>query len=489
MALFFLYRSEREHGSWRLGERARQRYPAPLQGDRGAAAAGRREPGAGRRPRRARCRTTVAELLTQRSGGNPFFLEEALRDLVERGALAKRTASGSWPSDRGRARDPGARPGRPAGPARPARPGDARGALARSSHRPDVRHSAPREARSARAAHAGAHRAPAARPHLRGAPPAESRSIASATGSCRRSPTRASSSRRAKKLHKRVGEALEEIYSESPEEAYALLARHFSEADDPEKAVEYLLKAGDAARAIYADQEALEHYRKARAFLGADRRRASRPRHALQDGSHLSPRLRLRECGGDVRRGVLLPRRRGDAARADRAPRDGGLEARRRRPGPRLLDGGPEDHGAALPGLLMIDGELNVLPVDGGQHARLERRAQLPLPPPRRRALERRRAADGGRLRLCVDAHARARDPHRVPDGGRRDRRGPRRPHARDHAARAAQLLPLRPRLALGVPLAPAQLRGSSGRTGTGPRTSSPTARSCWPSSTTSTRS
>src|ERR687891_2013041 len=27
VALFFLYRSEREHGSWRLGERARQRYP------------------------------------------------------------------------------------------------------------------------------------------------------------------------------------------------------------------------------------------------------------------------------------------------------------------------------------------------------------------------------------------------------------------------------------------------------------------------------
>ena len=71
-----------------------------------------------------------------------------------------------------------------------------------------------------------------------------------------------------KKLHKRVGEALEEIYRESPEESYALLARHFSEADVPDKAVDYLLKAGDRARSIYADQEALEHYRKARTFLG-----------------------------------------------------------------------------------------------------------------------------------------------------------------------------------------------------------------------------
>jgi len=70
-----------------------------------------------------------------------------------------------------------------------------------------------------------------------------------------------------KRLHKRVGEALEEIYRESPEESFALLARHFTEADVPEKAVEYLLKAGDRARSIYADQEALDHYRKARAFL------------------------------------------------------------------------------------------------------------------------------------------------------------------------------------------------------------------------------
>ena len=70
-----------------------------------------------------------------------------------------------------------------------------------------------------------------------------------------------------RKLHKRVGEALEDIYRESPEESYALLARHFSEADVPDKAVDYLLKAGDRARSIYADQEALDHYRKARTFL------------------------------------------------------------------------------------------------------------------------------------------------------------------------------------------------------------------------------
>ena len=30
----------------------------------------------------------VAELVTERSGGNPFFIEEAIRDLVERDVIA-----------------------------------------------------------------------------------------------------------------------------------------------------------------------------------------------------------------------------------------------------------------------------------------------------------------------------------------------------------------------------------------------------------------
>ena len=38
----------------------------------------------------------------------------------------------------------------------------------------------------------------------------------------------------AAKLHKRVGEALEEIYRSRADEAYRLLARHFAEADEPE---------------------------------------------------------------------------------------------------------------------------------------------------------------------------------------------------------------------------------------------------------------
>jgi class 3 adenylate cyclase len=94
VALFFLYRPEREHGSWRLGERARQRYPhryreievRPLPSDSSRVLVGNAAEG--------ELPESVTDLLAERSGGNPFFLEEAFRDLVERGALRRR--NGSW---------------------------------------------------------------------------------------------------------------------------------------------------------------------------------------------------------------------------------------------------------------------------------------------------------------------------------------------------------------------------------------------------------
>ncbi len=72
---------------------------------------------------------------------------------------------------------------------------------------------------------------------------------------------------RRRELHLRVGEALVEIHHDSPEEVFGLLAHHFAEADDLERAVEYLLKAGDAARAAYAEEEAIEFYRRALGFM------------------------------------------------------------------------------------------------------------------------------------------------------------------------------------------------------------------------------
>jgi ABC-type transport system substrate-binding protein/class 3 adenylate cyclase len=72
---------------------------------------------------------------------------------------------------------------------------------------------------------------------------------------------------RRRELHLRVGEALVDLHRDSPSEVYGLLAHHFAEADVPERAVEYLVKSGDAARAVYADVEAIELYRRALGFM------------------------------------------------------------------------------------------------------------------------------------------------------------------------------------------------------------------------------
>ena len=55
-------------------------------------------------------------------------------------------------------------------------------------------------------------------------------------------------------LHRLVGEALEDLHGDELSEAYGLLAHHYAEANEPEKAARYLLEAGDAARAVYADR-------------------------------------------------------------------------------------------------------------------------------------------------------------------------------------------------------------------------------------------
>ena len=121
VALFFLYRPEREHGSWRLGERARQRYPhryreievRPLPADSARvlvshAAAGRAPGVGGRAPGRALGRESVLP-----RGGDPRPDRAGRARAPER-----RLAAGGR---RGRAGDPGGGAGHAPGAARPAR--------------------------------------------------------------------------------------------------------------------------------------------------------------------------------------------------------------------------------------------------------------------------------------------------------------------------------------------------------------------------------
>jgi ABC-type transport system substrate-binding protein/class 3 adenylate cyclase len=361
VGLFFLYRTERELGSWRLGERARQRYPhrykeievRPLPPDASrvlaVTAAGGEIPEA------------VSDLLAERSGGNPFFLEEAVRDLVERGALQR--DNGKWTLA--------------VGEDELAVPALVQGALQARLDRLD---SATREVLSLAAVIGRTFGVQlleklVPREQLMPALTELQRLDLIYEKSRRPNPeyrfrhglvqevayaSLVESKRR--KLHKRVGEALEEIYQESPEESYALLARHFSEADEPEKAVEYLLKAGDAARAIYADKEALEHYRRARAFLArtGDERRARDTLFKMALTYHLAFDFEHAEEMYDE----------AFCCRVDEEPRhepSERLETAVYRPETVVPGHVYSSEGLKITehlfrGLLMIDGELNVLP-------------------------------------------------------------------------------------------------------------------------------
>jgi len=66
-----------------------------------------------------------------------------------------------------------------------------------------------------------------------------------------------------RELHHRVGEYLERTYVDRLEEVYELLAHHYYQSGDQEKSWDYLLKAGDKARDKYANEAAIAHYSQA----------------------------------------------------------------------------------------------------------------------------------------------------------------------------------------------------------------------------------
>lgn len=70
-----------------------------------------------------------------------------------------------------------------------------------------------------------------------------------------------------KDLHRRFGAHLENIIGESPGEHAAVLAHHWEQAEDLEKAFIYASKAADRARNLYDQSQAVEHYWKALELL------------------------------------------------------------------------------------------------------------------------------------------------------------------------------------------------------------------------------
>jgi class 3 adenylate cyclase/tetratricopeptide (TPR) repeat protein len=73
--------------------------------------------------------------------------------------------------------------------------------------------------------------------------------------------------RRKLELHRSVGEAIERVYAERLDEQIEFLAHHYYLGDVPPRALEYLVLAGKRAAGRYANDEAQEHYTRAHGLL------------------------------------------------------------------------------------------------------------------------------------------------------------------------------------------------------------------------------
>jgi class 3 adenylate cyclase/tetratricopeptide (TPR) repeat protein len=74
--------------------------------------------------------------------------------------------------------------------------------------------------------------------------------------------------RRRKELHRRAGKVLERLYPEQRGEFASVLAYHFRLGEQWQRAAEYSMRAGEQAVKVYAMSEALEHYENAYEALG-----------------------------------------------------------------------------------------------------------------------------------------------------------------------------------------------------------------------------
>lgn len=73
-----------------------------------------------------------------------------------------------------------------------------------------------------------------------------------------------------KKLHNTVGCALEKTYSKNVDQHFGELASHFLEGGNRSKALDYLVKAGETAEKIYANDEAASYFESALKLLERD---------------------------------------------------------------------------------------------------------------------------------------------------------------------------------------------------------------------------
>ena len=322
LVLVLLYRSERDHGAWRLGELARQRFPhrflelelRPLAADGAAARWPAAPPGpscpevvascspsapaATRSSSRRRCATSSSAACSSRA--------TAHWELDDR----RRGADGADCSCRGRCR-----PGSTGFSRRHARSSASQPSSAATFGLPLLERLPIRTSSVPRRAL----RAAAPRPRRRGAPTAGARIPL---------PPRPRAGGRLRQPARRRRRRATPAGSGGARGCLVRMRANRSTAARPplrrgrraERAARYLLLAGDAARSVYASTEAIGHYRLARGFLArlGDERRPRETLFKIALVHHLD--FRLRGGGDRLRRGVLVSGGGAGAARTDRTP-------------------------------------------------------------------------------------------------------------------------------------------------------------------------
>ena len=165
-------------------------------------------------------------------------------------------------------------------------------------------------------------------------------------------------------LHSEIGAAIEEIHKDDLRPHLAALAHHFQQAGNSNKAIDYLNRAGDEARRVYAYEDALSHWSAALELVeefGGNRRLFASLHHRLAElmggqGEraehlvHLEEALRTYEELGDARAAAELHMSLGNnlsmpgLARAQDIPR----AADHLRRAEAVLSKGPENSSLAL---------------------------------------------------------------------------------------------------------------------------------------------
>jgi class 3 adenylate cyclase/tetratricopeptide (TPR) repeat protein len=119
-------------------------------------------------------------------------------------------------------------------------------------------------------------------------------------------------------FHCQVAEALERLYPERAEEQVELLAHHWLQAGDADKAIDYLIRAGDRARTHYACTEAVSVYTQALELVEASKRPDSAGLAAElleRRGQAHTARQNMAEARDDFYRVLAWSRQAGDRRR------------------------------------------------------------------------------------------------------------------------------------------------------------------------------